>query len=162
MIAKSTLIKIFIMRFFLSILLVVLFAAGALSSFAQKQSNEVLYFTGTKQVSYTRTATEFGCIHKAFNRDGKEIWSQEDVRQSYSVSSTLSFYPDNLLKRAKVHSNPGADINWYDTVYEWDSLGRITLEEHLVRGITSSVIYTTYDADGTPRQVIGCSAPGLY
>jgi hypothetical protein len=150
------------MRFTVCTFLSFLVWVGCATAQGHALGDEVRYFEGTNDTSYTRTATEFGYIHKAFNRVGELIWSQEDVRHSYNVSSTLNFYPDNQLQRAKVHSNPGADINWYDTIYEWDTFGRIIREEHQVRGMLSSAIYTTYDPDGTPRQSIACAAPGLH
>jgi hypothetical protein len=155
------LFKTLIMRFTVSLVFSVWVWVGCASAQIAQAGDQLRYFEGTRAISYTRTATAFGCVHTAFNRAGEVIWTQEDIRQSYSVASTLEFYPDNQLKRAEVHTNPGADINWYDTIYEWDSLGRITREEHQVSGMLSSAIYTTYDPDGTPRQSIACAAPGL-
>jgi hypothetical protein len=149
------------MRFFIFTLLSLLVLGGCATAQIHVLGDDVLYFEGTRDTSYTRTATKFGCMHRAFNQAGQEIWSQEDIRLSYSVLSTLTFYTNNQLQRAFVRTSPDAGIDWYETVYEWDSLGRITREEHQVSGILSSAIYTTYDPDDTPRQSIACGAPGL-
>jgi hypothetical protein len=149
------------MRFIVFTALGFIVLGGCATEQIHMLADEVRCFDGTRDTSYTRTATPFGWMHRAFNQAGREIWSQEDVRRSYSVTSTLSFYSHNQLQSAIVRTSPDAGIDWYETVYAWDSLGRITREEHQVSGILSSAIYTTYDPDGTPRQSIACAAPGL-
>lgn len=53
---------------------------------------------------------------------GNETFSLEEIRHSYSVSVDLKFAPNGSVHTAKVHTNPGASMYWYETTIKLDTL----------------------------------------
>jgi len=47
-----------------------------------------------------------------YNLLGEETYRQEDVRMSYTVSTSLSFHPNGAVSKMEIHSNPGASRYW--------------------------------------------------
>lgn len=75
------------------------------------------YYTNSKKVSVKITPWhEEKRNIILYDPWGKETYSIEDVRHSYSsVSEIKSFHPNGAVDRIETHLNPGASMYWYES-----------------------------------------------
>lgn len=107
-----------------------------LSTGAQAQERYVRctysYFKNSKKISTSLCYDDDGRWGKAraFNTDGKEIYTAELRRVAGHASVEFTYYPSGAVAKAHWHSAPDAGIQWYNTTTFFDQDGNITSVEH--------------------------------
>ncbi len=74
------------------------------------------YYKNSKQVSVKITpqnADRHWTI--LYDPQGNETYRMESVRMSYQVSVNLKFHDNGAVREAKISTNPGASMYWYET-----------------------------------------------
>jgi hypothetical protein len=86
------------------------------------------YFKGTKQISTSicYDADDRWGIAKAYNREGKEILSQQLRKIAGHASTHFSYYPNGAVQKAEHSNAPDAGIQWYRSTTTFSPEGEVT------------------------------------
>lgn len=85
------------------------------------------YTNGALSVKITPWSEDSRNIY-FYDGRGVQTFHLEDVRKSYSTTTSLKFHPNGAVSVAEIHDNPGASMYWYETEITFD-----TLNEPLVK-----------------------------
>lgn len=126
----------------------------------QSQTIEERYYDSTEVRSYQKVKVdEQHTMHYAYDREGVEIWKQKDLSGTYSVSTSVEFYDDGGIKRSVSYTNTGGSPQQFLHIIEWDTFGRMTLQETRTNETVDTRIDYRYDENGRVQETIMCAPP---